>query len=108
MTGIARNIELYQLAYRLAWPYVSEFQKSANPKIALRLRELIRRQMREGLTEPVLIASEALKDIDRLADQIDNNETSLTRTAGRHSRLRRALGLTAGSRHTGSQYAYRQ
>jgi hypothetical protein len=35
MTGIARNIELYQLAYRLAW-------KSADPNIGLRLHHSIR------------------------------------------------------------------
>ena len=91
MTGIARNIELYQLAYRLAWPYVSEFQQSADPNIGLRLHHSIRRQMNQRLAEPVLIASEALKDIEKLNGQIDNNETSPTRVAGRNSRLRRVL-----------------
>ena len=91
MAGIARNIELYQLAYRLAWPYVSEFQKSAVPNIALQLHDSIRRQLNQGLVEPVLIASEALKGIDKLNGQIDDNETSPTRAAGRNSRLRRAL-----------------
>jgi len=100
MTRIARNIELYQLAYKLAWPHVSEFQKSADPNIALRLHDSIRHQIRQGLAEPVLIASEALKDIDKLNGQIDNDEKSPTRTAGRHSRLRRALRF--GSRHSGS------
>jgi len=76
MAGIARNIELYQLAYRLAWPYVSEFQKSADPNIALRLHDSIRRQLKGGLAEPVLIASEALKGIDTVNGQIDDNETS--------------------------------
>jgi len=90
MIGIARNIELYQLAYRLAWPYVSEFQKIANPKIALRLHDAIRRQLKNGAAEPVLIAAEALRGIDKLHGPIDNNATSPTRVAGRNARLRRA------------------
>ena len=98
MTGIARNIELYQLAYRLAWPYVSEFQKNADPDIAVRLHDSIRRQLKKGSTEPVLIASEALKGIDALDGQIDDNEQSPTRSVGRNSRLRRALKFATGLR----------
>jgi hypothetical protein len=71
MTGIARNIELYSLAYRLAWPYVSEFQKSVDPNLAVRLHDSIRCQLKQGLAEPVLIASEALKGVDTLNGQID-------------------------------------
>src|SRR5215475_8177428 len=98
MTGIARSVELYQLAYKLAWPHVSAFQKNAEPNIGVRLHHSIRHQIRQGLAEPVLIASEALKDIDKLNGRIDDNEASPTRTAGRHSRLRRALRFGAGSR----------
>jgi hypothetical protein len=98
MTGIARNIQLYQLAYRLAWPYVSEFQKNADPDIAVRLHDSIRRQLKKGSTEPVLIASEALKGIDTLDGQIDYNEPSPTRSVGRNSRLRRALKFATGLR----------
>ena len=90
MTGIARNIELYQLAYRLAWPYVSEFQKIADPHIAMHLHDAIRRQLKQGAAEPVFIASEALRGIDKLNGPIDNNDASSTRVAGRNSRLRRA------------------
>ena len=92
MAGIARNVELYQLAYKLAWPYLSEFQKTADPKIALRLHDAIRRQLNQGATEPVLIASEALKDMD---GQID--ETKPTRAAGRNSRLRHVFKLVRGA-----------
>ena len=34
MAGIARNIELYNLAYRLAWMHISERQKRERPDIA--------------------------------------------------------------------------
>jgi hypothetical protein len=96
MAAIARNIELYQLAYRLAWPYVSEFQKNADQDIALRLHDAIRRQLKKGSTEPVFIASEALKDLDKPDGQTEDNETLPTRSAGRNSRLRRALRFATG------------
>ena len=96
MAAIARDIELYQLAYRLAWPYVSEFQKNADQDIALRLHDTIRRQLKKGSTEPVFIASEALKDLDKPDGQTEDNETSPTRSAGRNSRLRRALRFATG------------
>ena len=98
---IARDIELYQLAYKLAWPHVSEFQKIADPNIALHLHDAIRHQLKRGASEPVFIASEALRGIENLNGSVDNTETILIRTAGRHSRLRRALRFAAGSR--GSQ-----
>jgi hypothetical protein len=47
--------------------------------------------MNQRLAETVLIASEALKDIEKLNGQIDNNETSPTRVAGWNSRPRRVL-----------------
>src|SRR5215470_11459315 len=103
MTNIARDIELYQLAYKLAWPYVSDFQKNADPTIALRLHDSIRHQIRQGSAEPVFIASEALKHIDKLNGQINSNETSPTRAAGRHSRLSRALSFNTGSRRSSPQ-----
>jgi hypothetical protein len=64
MAGIAQNIELYNSAYRLAWKHISELQKCVNPNIALRLHDSIRRQLKEGATEPLFIASEALKTLD--------------------------------------------
>ena len=64
MAGIALNIELFNLAFRLAWPYISEDQKRKQPDIAQRLHDSIRRQLKEGATEAVFIASEALKDVD--------------------------------------------
>jgi hypothetical protein len=34
MAGIARNLELYILAYKLAWKYISEDHKHEQPDIA--------------------------------------------------------------------------
>jgi glucose-6-phosphate-specific signal transduction histidine kinase len=64
MAGIARKIESFNLAYQLAWKHISEEQKRKQPNIARRLHDSIGRQVKEGATEPVFIASEALKDVD--------------------------------------------
>jgi hypothetical protein len=63
MAGIAQKIESFNSAYQLAWKHISEGQKH-NPNIARLLRDSIRRQLKEGATEAVFIASEALKDVD--------------------------------------------
>ena len=65
MAGIARNIELYNSAFSLAWKHISERQKRAQPNIARRLHHSIRRLLKDGETEPVFIASEALKILER-------------------------------------------
>ena len=64
MAEIARKIELYNLAYRLAWEHISEHQKREHPDIARRLHDSIKRRVNEGATEPVFIASEAPRDIE--------------------------------------------
>lgn len=64
MAGIARNIELYNSAYRLAWKHVSEVQKREKPNIAWRLHDFIRREIKKGASEPLLIASEALRSVE--------------------------------------------
>ena len=61
MARIAQNIELYNSAYSLAWKHISEGQKREQPNIARRLHDSIRRQLADGATEPLFIASEALK-----------------------------------------------
>ena len=48
MTGIAQKVELLNLAYKLAWKYISEDQKRDLPEIARRLRNSIRWQLKEG------------------------------------------------------------
>ena len=61
----AKNIELYNSAYRLAWKHISELQKREQPDIALRLHDSIRRQLKGGATEPLFMASEALTDVEK-------------------------------------------
>jgi hypothetical protein len=60
----ARNIELYASAYRIAWKQISPLQKQEQPNIALRLHASIRRQIRKGATDPLLIATEAFKAVN--------------------------------------------
>jgi hypothetical protein len=96
MAGVARNIELYNLSYRLAWKHISELLKRQYPNIALLLHDAIRQRLKEGTAEPVLIASEALRDIEKLNGQIDSNEEPPIRTDG--NRLRRAVGFATGLR----------
>jgi hypothetical protein len=103
MTGIAQDIERYNLAYRLAWKHVSELQKRGDPHIALRLHYSIRRQLKAGETEPIFIAAEALKAIENLNGQIDKNESLPTRVAGWNSRIRRALSSATGQTATGAK-----
>jgi hypothetical protein len=62
MAGIARDIELYNSAFRLAWKHVSEHQREQSD-IAQRLDNSIRRQIKEGAISDLIIASEALNDL---------------------------------------------
>ena len=62
MAGIARDIELYNSAFRLAWKHVSEHQREQSD-IAQRLDNSIRRQIKEGAISDLVIASEALNDL---------------------------------------------
>ncbi|HEX4989963.1 MAG TPA: hypothetical protein VFW91_14390 [Candidatus Binatia bacterium] len=64
MAGIARNIELYNSAYSLAWKHVSELQKREKPNIASRLHDSIQREIKKGAIEALFIASEALSDVE--------------------------------------------
>jgi hypothetical protein len=61
---IAREIELYNSAYRLAWKHVTGLQKREKANIASRLHDSIRLQIKKGATEPLFIASEALRDVE--------------------------------------------
>ena len=63
MAEIARSIELYNSAYRLAWQHVSEHQKREQSDVAQRLHDSIARQVKEGASFDALIASEALNEL---------------------------------------------
>lgn len=60
---VAQRIELYSSAYRLAWKNISPVLKRGQPNIVLRLHASIRRQIAEGATDSLSIASEALCDL---------------------------------------------
>jgi hypothetical protein len=90
MVGIARNIELYNSAYGLAWKHVSELQKREQPEIARHLHDSIRRQLSDGVTEPLFIASEALKALDEGGP--GTQHTSLTKPRQQPPRWRRFVG----------------
>jgi hypothetical protein len=59
----ARNIDIYSTAYRIAWKQISSIRKREQPDISLRLHASIRRQLNDGATDPLLIATEAFKDL---------------------------------------------
>jgi hypothetical protein len=63
---IARNIELYNSAFRAAWKRISASHKSELPNIYLRIHSSIRRQLKEGATDANLIVSEVLSDFAKL------------------------------------------
>jgi hypothetical protein len=48
----------------VAWKHVSELRKREKPNIASRLHDSIRSQIKMGATEPLFIASEALRDVE--------------------------------------------
>ena len=63
MAEIARSIELYNSAFRLAWPHISERQKREQSDMAQRLHDSITRLIKEGASLDVLIASEAIDEL---------------------------------------------
>ena len=58
----ARRIELYSSAYKLAWEQISSAERRAHPDISLRIHASIRRQLKQGETDPRRIAFAAIKD----------------------------------------------
>ena len=77
MSGVAHSVELYNTAYRLAWQKISEDQKREQSDMARRLHDSIARQIKEGASVDVLIASEALKELTILSDS--SNREGMTR-----------------------------
>jgi hypothetical protein len=61
-SDLARKVELYSSAYRLAWEQISSTERREQPKIPLRIHESIRRQLKAGETDAHIIAFEALKE----------------------------------------------
>lgn len=59
----ARNVELYTTAYKLALEQIPALQMREKPDISLRIHASIRRQLKEGETDPIRMAFVALKDV---------------------------------------------
>jgi len=95
MAGVAQNIELYNEAYRLAWKHISERQKREYPNVATFLHDAIRRQLKQGAVEPLFIAAEALKNVEKLTGQIVSDEEPPVPADDRNTRLRRSLRFAA-------------
>ena len=69
MAGVAWKVKSYNLAYQLAWKHISEDEKRKQPNVTRLLHDSITRQLSEGATEPVFIASEALEDVGERLDR---------------------------------------
>ena len=54
---------MYSSTFR-AIPHISELQKREKPNIASRLHDSIQREIKNGATEPLFIASDVLRDIE--------------------------------------------
>ena len=95
MAGVAQNIERYNEAYRLAWKHIPERQKREYPNVATFLHDAIRRQLKQGAVEPLFIAAEALKNVEKLTGQIVSDEEPPVAADDRNNRLRRSLRFAA-------------
>ena len=64
MAEIARSIELYNSAFRLAWPHISERQKREQSDMAQRLHDSITRLIKEGASLDVLHCLRGARRVD--------------------------------------------
>jgi len=62
MVNIARSVEIYNQAYRLAWPHVSE-NKIRRPDVSKLLSNVIRARIKIGATDPVKIAADSVAEL---------------------------------------------
>ncbi len=65
---VARKVDLYGAAYKLAWEQIPAFQRRERSDISLRIDVSIRRQLKAGATDPHIIALAALKDAHERSD----------------------------------------
>jgi hypothetical protein len=63
-SNVGQNVQLYGSAYRIALKHISPRQKREQPNVALRLHAALRRQIEKGKTDPALIATDALRDVE--------------------------------------------
>ena len=62
MMSIARSVELFNQAYRLSWPHISD-NKVQGTDVAKLLGDAIQRRIRVGETDPVKVATEAVTEL---------------------------------------------
>jgi hypothetical protein len=60
---VARKVELYSSAYKLALKQIPPGRLRKQPDISLRIHASIRRQLKAGMTDAHTIAFTALKDV---------------------------------------------
>jgi len=63
MAGIARKVELFNLAYKLAWAHVDENPALKSARAPYALSTSIRRQLAAGADDVVVIAATAIKEL---------------------------------------------
>ena len=63
MAGLARSIQLFNAAYKLAWAQVSQPERMKHPEIARTLSSAIHDQIKVGATDAATIAAEAVKSL---------------------------------------------
>jgi hypothetical protein len=61
--GIARSIELFNIAYKLAWDHVSQHHEMMPSNTALMLSNSIRDQIKAGATNAAETAGDAIKNL---------------------------------------------
>jgi hypothetical protein len=70
VSGIARRIELFNQAYRLAWEHFSQQPAmKEKPKLSQLLHDYIRRELGARTTDPVSLAAAAIQQIQKLHGQ---------------------------------------
>jgi hypothetical protein len=62
LPGIARRIELFNQALRLAWPHLSP-DETKRPNASRLLSDAIQRRLKLGASDPVQIAAEAVLEV---------------------------------------------
>ena len=62
MPGIARSIELFNQAFSLAWPHISEMDRH---NLSQLLGDAVQRRLRVGETDAVQIAADAIAEIKK-------------------------------------------
>ena len=62
MPEIARSVELYNQAFSLAWPHLSEMS-AHRPNLSQLLGDAVHRRLRVGESDPVQIAVDAIAEI---------------------------------------------